>query len=332
MLPAFAAAMQTTAPTQSATGAYSVARPAERDEQQTGQDQRRDRHARDRIRRRSDQAGDARRDGREEEPEDDDQHGREDVALERHARRDRQEQGEQQRTDEHDAHRRSRARCAAPRAATPAAEVLQAVARPTRTIVGIVRASVIRPAASTAPAPMYRMYALQICPGAISEMQERPAVAGLTAKFGWIGGKRLRDVLRRGSTAAAAAPATTARRRRTSCRRSAGRSRSRRPGTRARCRRSASRSETGWSRGARVADFGPEDIEHPRQRLPERADAEPAEHERGQLPAALARDQHLGAGRAFRVGAGRRAPSRSARAAAAPSSARRGCRRRASAP
>ena len=52
----------------------------------------------------------------------------------------------------------------------------------------------------------------------------------------------------------------------------------------------------------RVADFGAEQVEHPRQRLPERADAEPAEHERRQLAAPLAGDQHLGAGRAFRVG------------------------------
>ena len=36
-------------------------------------------------------------------------------------------------------------------------------------MVGIVRPSVMRPEASTAPAPMYRMYALQICPGLICE-------------------------------------------------------------------------------------------------------------------------------------------------------------------
>ena len=50
-----------------------------------GQDQRRDRHARDRVRRGADEAGDARRDGHEEEAEDDDEQRREEVALRRHA-------------------------------------------------------------------------------------------------------------------------------------------------------------------------------------------------------------------------------------------------------
>ena len=45
-----------------------------------------------------------------------------------------------------------------------------------------------------------------------------------------------------------------------------------------------------------------EEVEDPRQRLPQRADAEAAEHQRRQLAAALAGDQHVGAGRAFRVG------------------------------
>ena len=79
--------------------------------------------------------------------------GRQDVALQRHARREGQEQREQQRADEHDAHRnlalgaqRGGRRRAAPNPFRPSAAEL--------TIVGIVRASVISPAASTAPAPM----------------------------------------------------------------------------------------------------------------------------------------------------------------------------------
>src|SRR5207237_314154 len=67
-----------------------VAGPAERDEQQAREDQRRDGHARDRIRRGADEARDARRDGDEEKTEDDDEDRREEVALRRHPRRDRQ--------------------------------------------------------------------------------------------------------------------------------------------------------------------------------------------------------------------------------------------------
>src|SRR5204862_6336219 len=55
-------------------------------------------------------------------------------------------------------------------------------------MVGIVRASVINPDASTAPAPMYRMYALHNCAGDISEIRNGRPVAGLLAKLGWIGG------------------------------------------------------------------------------------------------------------------------------------------------
>ncbi len=87
-------------------GRVDVARPAQRHEQQAGQDQRGDRHARDRIGRRADETGDARRDRREEEPED-----------ERSAPRrgrcpgvgrpgvDGQEDRQQQRAAEHDGHR-----------------------------------------------------------------------------------------------------------------------------------------------------------------------------------------------------------------------------------
>ena len=89
-----------------------VAGPAERDEQQAREDQRGDRHAGDRVRRRSDQPGDARRDDREEESEDDDQHGREHVALERHPRRDRQEQRRAPATRSAPRSSGSRARCA----------------------------------------------------------------------------------------------------------------------------------------------------------------------------------------------------------------------------
>src|SRR5574338_205752 len=56
-----------------------------------------------------------------------------------------------------------RARAAAP----PRALKSFTLWRNEETIVGIVRASVMRPAASTAPAPVYRMYALQSCPGVI---------------------------------------------------------------------------------------------------------------------------------------------------------------------
>ncbi len=55
-------------------------------------------------------------------------------------------------------------------------------------------------------------------------------------------------------------------------------------------------------RGGGVADFGKEDVEDVGRRLEQRADAEAAEHQRGELAAALAGHQHLGAGGAFRVG------------------------------
>ena len=79
-----------------------VAGPAERDEHQAGEDQRRDGHPRDRVRRGADEAGDARRHGDEEEPEDDDQDRRQEIALHRHLRRDREEDREQQRSAEHE--------------------------------------------------------------------------------------------------------------------------------------------------------------------------------------------------------------------------------------
>ena len=47
---------------------------------------------------------------------------------------------------------------------------------------------------------------------------------------------------------------------------------------------------------------GAEDLDDPRQRLPERADAEPQEDRLGQRAAAFAGDQHVGAGGALGVG------------------------------
>ncbi len=58
-----------------------------------------------------------------------------------------------------------------------------------------------------------------------------------------------------------------------------------------------------WSGACeRMADLGPEQVEDPRQRLPQGADAEAAEDERRQLAAALAGDEDLGARGAFRIG------------------------------
>src|SRR5574342_61441 len=50
-----------------------------------------------------------------------------------------------------------------------------------------------------------------------------------------------------------------------------------------------------------TARWSGEQVEHPRERLPERTDAEAVEHERGEPPASFARDQHLRARGAFRV-------------------------------
>ena len=51
----------------------------------------------------------------------------------------------------------------------------------------------------------------------------------------------------------------------------------------------------------RVVELREEEVEDPRQRLPQGADADAGEHHRRQLAAALAGDEHVGAGRAFRV-------------------------------
>ena len=50
-----------------------------------------------------------------------------------------------------------------------------------------------------------------------------------------------------------------------------------------------------------MADLLAKEVERPRQRLPQRADAQAAEHQRGELTAAFTGDQHLGARRAFRI-------------------------------
>ena len=52
----------------------------------------------------------------------------------------------------------------------------------------------------------------------------------------------------------------------------------------------------------RVAHFGSKEIKDPRERFPQRADPEPAEHECRKPAAPLARNQHLGARGALRVG------------------------------
>ena len=77
----------------------------------------------------------------------------EDVALRRQPGIDGQEDRQQQRSDQHDRHRDVAfgSQLACRRA--PGAEILHA-SRDDDTIVGSVRPSVIKPAASTAPAPM----------------------------------------------------------------------------------------------------------------------------------------------------------------------------------
>ena len=54
--------------------------------------------------------------------------------------------------------------------------------------------------------------------------------------------------------------------------------------------------------GDRAADRGREDLHDPRQRLPQRADAEAHEHGLGEGAAALAGDEDVGAGGAFGIG------------------------------
>ena len=89
-----------------------VADPADADEDRAGQDQRGDRHARDRVRRVADEARDAGRDRHEEEAEQHHEDGGQDVALRGRPGSDDEEDGQQ------DASRRSRrsaacrARCA----------------------------------------------------------------------------------------------------------------------------------------------------------------------------------------------------------------------------
>src|SRR5882762_1479140 len=82
-----------------------VACPSERHEEQARQDQRGDGHAGNRVRRGADQTGDARRDGREEEAEDQNQDCGERVAEGRQTRDDRQEDPQQQRSADDHGHR-----------------------------------------------------------------------------------------------------------------------------------------------------------------------------------------------------------------------------------
>ena len=83
-----------------------------------------------------------------------DEDRRQEVALRRHPRRDRQEDRQQQRSDRARRSSACRARCgASPAPPRPALKSFM-LSRNDETIVGIVRASVMRPDASTAPAPV----------------------------------------------------------------------------------------------------------------------------------------------------------------------------------
>ena len=131
-----------------------VAGPAERHEDQAGDDQRRDRHARDRVRRRADEAGDARRHGGEEEAEDDDEdrrRGRCPGSAGRASTARKMASSSDPPSTTIIGMSRSVRSCVA--AAPPAPKPFRP-SRADETIVGSVRASVMRPAASTAPAPM----------------------------------------------------------------------------------------------------------------------------------------------------------------------------------
>ncbi len=55
------------------------------------------------------------------------------------------------------------------------------------------------------------------------------------------------------------------------------------------------------SRRRRIADLGAKQVEDPRQRFPKGSHAEAAEHESGELAAALTCDEHLGACGALRI-------------------------------
>ena len=72
VVPPLDEAMQTTPAIESAVRRYSGPTQPEQDEDQAGQEQRGDRHPRDRVGRRADHAGDPRADRHEQEPEEDD--------------------------------------------------------------------------------------------------------------------------------------------------------------------------------------------------------------------------------------------------------------------
>ncbi len=86
VVPPLEAAMQTMAPTDKRRDVVGRAGPAEDQEDQAGEQQRGDGHARDRVRRRADLAGQARRDRDEEEAEEDDQDRAEQVHVQRSGR------------------------------------------------------------------------------------------------------------------------------------------------------------------------------------------------------------------------------------------------------
>ena len=134
--------------------AVGFAGPAERDKQQAREDQRRDRHPRNRIGRRADEARDARRDRDEQKPEHDDQNRREEIALHRHLRRQGEEDGEEQRPDEHEHGRDVALGAERRRAARADRRSPSGLRAPTPRSSGACGPSVISPAASTAPAPM----------------------------------------------------------------------------------------------------------------------------------------------------------------------------------
>src|SRR6185436_20391659 len=83
-------------------GAVRIAGPADRDKEQTRQDQRGNGHARDRVRRGADETGDPRRHGDEEKPENDDEDGRQEIPLSRHPWREREKEREQERSAEYE--------------------------------------------------------------------------------------------------------------------------------------------------------------------------------------------------------------------------------------
>ena len=193
-----------------------VAGPAERDEDQAGEDQRRDRHARNRVRRGADEAGDARRHRDEEEPEDDDRESRRGScpASASSARRARKIASSSEPTSTTIIGMSRSVRIGA---APPRRRRSPSCCRgTTTTIVGIVRAE--RDQARRehrAGADVADVGAPQLLRRS-SRRSERQAGRRVVREVRMNRRERHRACRCRGSRAAAAAPATTARRRRTS--------------------------------------------------------------------------------------------------------------------